>query len=101
MSRRIEFLEEARTDYASARQWYAERSEPLAERFEAGVGRTLSALNDRFESFPRCPETTADIRWARVAGFPFGLIAAGRGEVILVLAVHHFRRAPEHWRDRL
>jgi plasmid stabilization system protein ParE len=88
----------AAREYRSAREWYAERSTGVAERFCLGVDRAVNRIVADADAMPRL---VGPYRYARVSGFPYVLvfrgIDAGR---IMVVAVAHTSRRPGCWRRR-
>jgi plasmid stabilization system protein ParE len=95
---RVVFLKLARQELREAMDYYD------GER--AGLGRELlaevRAAIDRIKSFPTAWQPiSANTRRCITRRFPYGVIYRLRDGDILILAVAHLHRNPEHWQDRL
>lgn len=88
----------AARDYRLAREWYADRSRIVAERFTAAVGAAVARITTEPDSFP---SLVGSYRQARARGFPYVLVFRRRSaNDILIVAVAHGRRRPGYWRRR-
>jgi plasmid stabilization system protein ParE len=78
---------------------YYERERPgLGQRFRD----EFDAAVKRIRGFPEgCQQVDDELRRCRFQKFPYALIYAIRGDEIVIVAVSHLRRHPDHWRDRL
>jgi plasmid stabilization system protein ParE len=94
----VEFHPEARREYLEALQWYIERSERVARRFQEEVGRCVELIA---ADPSRWPVLEGQVRWVRLRRFPFSLYYETTGpESVQVLAVAHGARKPGYWRSR-
>ena len=92
------FHEEALRDLAEALAYYREESPELAERFYYEIE---GLLND-IRTAPRRYRIIANpIRRHLGSTFPYALLYVDRVDGVFVLAVSHFKRRPDYWRDRL
>ena len=95
---RIEFLDPAKQEFAEAIAFYNEQSEGLGFRFALEIKRTLSRILQHPNAWNPISKRT---RRCRTDGFPFGVIYQVRKDSILIVAVSHLHRHPEHWKRRL
>lgn len=91
------FLSLAEAELRQAVSYYNEQSPGLGFEFAAEVRRTLVRIREHPEAWHPLSERT---RRCRVSRFPYGVVYQLREECILVVAVMHMSRRPEHWRDR-
>lgn len=86
-------------DLQEARKWYEERRQGLGAEFQSTFEDTLR----RIAASPRrFGPIHGDVRYARMARFPYGIFYENiREGVLMVYAVAHHARAPEHWKERL
>ncbi len=88
----------AEEDFAEALTWYAERSIPAAEGFEAEFERALETIAAAPERFPCCDD---EHRFYLMRRYPFQVMFREEGdERIVVIAVAHAKRKPRFWEDR-
>jgi plasmid stabilization system protein ParE len=97
--KRIRLRRIAKRDLREAIAWYQERSEEVAERFAAEVGRTL----DHLEQFPLTGAflpsfPDPDVRRLPVHNFPYHVVFIRLADRISVLAIAHDRRRPGYWK---
>jgi plasmid stabilization system protein ParE len=88
----------ARRDLLEAALYYDRRVEGLGKDFFAEVQRVLERVLDHPES---APELRQGVRMARVSRFPYNVLYRMQGDDLLVLAVSHQSRKPDHWESRL
>jgi plasmid stabilization system protein ParE len=94
----VRFLEIAEIELDQAVHWYGAQAPGLGEAFLIEV---LSAA-DRIVRFPEAWHPLGEgVRRCRLSRFPYGLIYTIDNGDILVLAVAHLHRRPDHWRDRV
>lgn len=87
----------ARQEYETALAWYEGQFPGLGKRFR---GEVIGALK-RIRDFPDAWHPLAHgIRRHQLGRFPYGVIYSRIDETIVVLAISHLHRHPEHWRDR-
>ena len=101
MSKRWSFSQLARSDIASAAEWYE------AQRSGLGVD-FVEAVEDRVLAVQQMPGMATlkvvdgeALRRVSVPGFPYYLLFAEREGGYLVLTVTHRRRSDTHWRGQV
>lgn len=94
---KVEFLEEALTDYKEAIDFLELQIEGLGKRLIKEVDKTIQIIRRYPEGFP---EFTAHTRKAKVRVFPYNLIYIIENNKIIIAAVAHHNRRPEYWKDR-
>jgi plasmid stabilization system protein ParE len=88
----------AAREFRSARDWYAERSPSVAERFRDAVAGSVERIAVDYESLPYMGRA---YRWIRVKRFPYILITRVREDAsIMIVAVAHTSRRARYWRHR-
>ena len=94
----VELHPGARLDAIEAFDWYELHEAGLGERFQSA----LAEAEDFVRRNPQLgnPHKFGTRRW-RLKVFPYILIYSDEPEIILVLAVAHFSRAPEYWFNRI
>jgi plasmid stabilization system protein ParE len=104
LTHRVRFHPLASAEIAETESWYEDRSAGLGDRFLAAVRAAL----DRIASGPgvgapsRVDEKGAVVeRRIATVGFPYVIEYRVGDHTILVLAVHHERRSPSYWADRI
>lgn len=95
---RLEIDPDARLEFLSASARYEAAVPGLGRRFVAEFERGVSLLLDS----PRLgsPFGRRLRRFVLNDGFPYSIVYAVRGDVLLVIAVAHGARRPGFWRDR-
>jgi hypothetical protein len=93
----------AHREASEAADWYDEHAPGLGAEFVAAYERALQSIEAHPLRFPRWTQirSSHEIRRRFLGKFPYSVIYAVRPRVIFVVAVAHFRRAPEYWVDRL
>jgi plasmid stabilization system protein ParE len=94
---RLVFRPEAEAELLDARAWYEGQRVGLGATFAAAVETTLTAILQDPLAYPR---VKGDTRRALVPRFPYAVYFRTIGDEIIVLAVMHGRRLPQHWRSR-
>ena len=94
----FEYHPEAVVEGSEAYQWYALRSEEVAERFWQELRHARKSVTDSPETWNPYYHGT---RCYRLHHFPYALVYIQRHEHIIGLAVAHLKRRPGYWRDRL
>jgi len=88
----------ATRDLKTATEYYEEERPGLGQRFRD----EFDAAVKRVRGFPEgCQQVDDELRRCRFKRFPYGLFYAIRGDEIVIVAVSHLHRRPDHWRDRL
>jgi len=93
----LELHPEAVAEAAAAREWYAARSERVAEAFTAELDRAMEQICDQPEAWPSYLHGT---RHYSLGCFPYLVIYRVREATIQVVAVAHGRRKPGYWKSR-
>ena len=95
---RVRFLSVAARELTEANDYYRSISPDLCRRFISEINAAIG----RIKSNPTAwSPIGAKHRRCRTNNFPYGLIYTFLDEDILVVAVSHLHRDPEHWRDRI
>jgi toxin ParE1/3/4 len=88
----------AAREYRSARDWYAERSAEVSQRFRLAVDVAVKRIAAQYEALP---VLSGPYRRIRVNRFPYILICRVLAEgPVMVVAVAHTSRRPGDWRRR-
>jgi len=92
------FLTVAARELAEAHAYYEAISPQLADKFAAEINAGVA----RIKSNPTAWSPMGDRhRRCRTHNFPFGLIYTVLDEEVLIVAVSHLHRDPDHWRARI
>lgn len=92
------FLAVARRELRDTVAYYERQRAGLGREFRDDVAATL----ERIQALPEAYHPLgANIRRSRLSRFPYGIIYQPRDREILVVAVAHLHRDPDHWRDRI
>ncbi len=89
---------EALDDARSARDWYAERSPLAARGFLLGLDDAVSAIAKAPSRWPIGKAGTR--RYIFPNHYPFTLVYRTDGDSVVIVAVSHHKRRPEHWLHR-
>lgn len=97
------FLGDAEAEIAEALDWYRERSMNAADRLLDELNRTIERIRDWLQAAPVFAKTSSgrEIRRARIAHFPYGVIYAQFGVGVVVVALPNLKRRPLYWAERL
>ena len=97
-SKPVEYHPGARLDVFEAFDWYEIHEEGLGERFQAALAQAENFVRRN----PQLghPYKFGTRKWA-LKVFPYNLIYSDETELILILAVAHYSRAPDFWHNRL
>lgn len=94
----IRFLPEAEKDLTDARDWYDSQQLGLGSRFVIAVRDALVKSCDD----PLSHEVYLEIfRRRRVWGFPYDIVFHADETVLTVVAIRHYFRGTDDWRNRL
>ena len=92
------FEEGAEADFAEALDFYREESDALAGRLYDEIHRLVSDVC----AAPRLYRIVASpVRRHLSEVFPYAVLYVEKPDLIVILAVAHFKRRPGYWRDRL
>jgi len=91
------FLDPAARELEAAVAYYNAECPGLGFEFAASVKKTLARILANPDAWQALSART---RRCRVSRFPYGVIYQKRADCILVVAVMHLRRHPDHWKDR-
>ena len=95
---KIHFLEIAQIELDEAIEYYNYEVPGLGDAF---LNEVLSAL-DRVGKFPEAwHHCSKRARRCRTRRFPYGIIYQIREQEILVVAIAHFHRKPDYWKNRI
>jgi plasmid stabilization system protein ParE len=89
---------EATAEIQEAFAWYEEQRPGLGHKFLAEVRRTLAAIE---ESPQRYPKIRGEVRRALPRRFPYSILYIVEPEHTVVFACFHGKRDPRHWQSRL
>jgi plasmid stabilization system protein ParE len=91
----VEFHRWAAKEMHAARQWYAQRSTVIADRFKAAVDVAVQKIQENPDGWPRY---RSDYHWVKTQRFPYLLFYHILSPTrVIVLAVAHARRRPGYW----
>ena len=95
---KVRFLTLARNDLRFAAHYYNGQRRGLGAEFRDTVRLAL----ERIKRHPAAwHPLSANTRRFVLHRFPYGIIYQVRDDEILIVAVAHLHREPDHWRDRL
>lgn len=97
MTPRVAFRPEALAELLQARRWYDERLGGLGAEFAHTVEAAIEAIRRSPEAFR---QIHGEHRQCVMRRFPYSVIYRPTATEIVVIAVHHHRRAPSAWRGR-
>ena len=97
MRRRVLFRARAEADLLEARAWYDEQETGLGAQFVTAAEITIDQIAETPLAFPRAKGET---RRAILRRFPYAVYFRLHGEDVIILAIVHGRRHPDHWRSR-
>jgi hypothetical protein len=96
-SKPIEHHPDARLEVVEAFDWYELHESGLGERFQ-------SALKEAENFIRRNPQLGSPHKYGTrkrpLKIFPYNLIYSDEPEAVVILAVAHFSRRPDYWRQR-
>lgn len=88
---------EARADIAEAIRWFREISPELSDRFRVELVKVYSAILDH----PAMYSTVyRNFRRALLRRFPYAVLYAVEGQIVLIVAVVHQSRDETVWKRR-
>ena len=95
---RIELTAAALRELQDAIDWYESKSPDLAD----ALLREFHAARQRSLLYPHAWQPVEDgFRKCLLTRFPYGLIYQVEDDRILILALSHLKRRPDHWRRRI
>ena len=97
MTPRLRFRPQAQAELIEAQEWYEGRSPGLGLEFARAVDGALTVALRIPEAFPLL---RPDIRHIVLRRFPYSVLYAYEGDEVVVLTVHHHRRAPGKWHPK-
>lgn len=100
MAKQLRFHPFVADDLASAIEWYEDRSIGLGVDFRCAVDARFDTITLQPESFPRAFDDL-DIRFGRLARFPYLILFRIQREFVYVLGVFHSASDPGKWRQRM
>jgi plasmid stabilization system protein ParE len=94
----LEFLPEARSEFAEAVEFYDNKDPGLGKRFKCEIGEVCSTL----VAHPLLwREREGGFRRVNCPVFPYYIAYFTRDRTILIAAVAHERRHPNYWKTRI
>jgi plasmid stabilization system protein ParE len=97
MPKALRILTEAESEAREAYQWYRERSERAAARFQGEFERAIEEIQEHPQ---RWPEYLHGTRFRRLRRFPYLVVYRDLEDEIQVIAVSHGHRREGYWRRR-
>ncbi len=94
----LEFHPDARIDAFEAYDWYAQRSQNVADAFQEELqdaGRAIQQSPERWASY------WFGTRRYLMKRYPFAIVYRLATDRIEIMAVAHGRRKPDYWKRRL
>lgn len=103
MSLEVSYHPLAATKFVDAQAWYEQQMPALGDRFLAAVEATV----ERILSWPNAGtpvvvdhDGAVTNRKTPIGGFPWAVGYEVADSIVIVLAVFHQRRRPDHWTTR-
>ena len=93
----IVFRRIAKRELDDAISWYESRREGLGQDFSSAVERELERVASSPNQFPR---VKSEVRRAVLRQFPYSIYFLVEQLQLVVLAIFHAKRAPEHLENR-
>ena len=97
MSRVVVFRRLAKRELDDAILWYEDRRKGLGYDFSVAVQKHIARISISPEQFPR---VRGDVRKAVLRRFPYSIYFITDKQRIVVLAIFHVRRDPQHLESR-
>lgn len=94
MMRSIVFSNCAKSDFATAYQWYHKQNKRAAKGFEQAIDQAVMQVKASPETWSRYDE---DHHFHVVEKYPYHLIYFFDERVITIVAVAHGAREPDYW----
>jgi plasmid stabilization system protein ParE len=94
----IRFLDAAEWELDEAIAYYNSEAAGLGDKFLLEVLATIERIRNYPSAWQPLSENT---RRCRLRRYPYGIIYQVDDEGVLVIAVTHLHRHPEHWRTRV
>jgi toxin ParE1/3/4 len=98
--KRLRLHPEAGIEAAEASDWYENDYPGRGARFRDAMDVEVRRILAAPHTFPLW-RRRRDVRVAVVPSFPYTLIFAPEGNVVVLYAVAHDKRRPGYWRNRL
>jgi plasmid stabilization system protein ParE len=92
------FLKAAQVDMNEAARYYESQRPGLGVEFREEVRSTVERIKGLPDAWHPLSENT---RRCQTRRFPYGVIYQARSDEVIIVAVAHLHREPEHWKDRL
>ena len=97
MSRVVVFRRLAKRELDDAIFWYEDRRKGLGYAFSVAIQKQITRISISPEQFPR---VQGDVRKAVLRRFPYSIYFITDKQRIVVLAIFHVRRDPQHLESR-
>lgn len=94
----VRFLDAARGDLRDAVRYYEAQRAGLGGEFRSEVRSAI----ERIKNFPEAWRSLSpNTRRCRLHRFPYGVIYQASADDLVIVAVAHLHREPQHWKDRI
>jgi len=94
----VEFLEPAENELKEAISYYNEQNEGLGFEFALEVQKTIERISQYPDAWTELSKRTRRCRCNR---FPYGIIYYLKDDLIIIVAIMHFKRKPDYWKNRI
>jgi len=91
------FKPAAKRDFDAAFHWHEQQETGRGDLFAAEVARAVAVICRQPDLHPAIHR---DVRAKRLRVYPYSILYRIRSVKVVILAVHHDRQNPEHWRRR-
>ena len=100
MPKPLRFLPEVLQELEETRDWYAERSPHALARFLQSLEQVLDEIAERPNRGAYHDERRI-YRYRRILKFPYVAVYRDDDDHVLIVAVYHTSRHPDHWKESL
>jgi plasmid stabilization system protein ParE len=97
MSPSVVFRPIAKAEFEDAISWYESKREGLGQEFRLAVNSQIERIIDSPAQFARVRK---HIRRALLHRFPYSIYFIPNETQVVILAIFHTRRAPQHFENR-
>lgn len=94
----VEFLETAENELKEAINYYNEQNDGLGFEFALEVQKTIERISQYPDAWTELSKRTRRCRCNR---FPYGIIYYLKDDLIIIVAIMHFKRKPDYWKNRI
>lgn len=93
----VSFYPDAEVEMIEAAAYYETQQSDLGRRFLASVQDAVNRIRLNPHLYPTVGR---DVRRCLTTIFPFGVLFKERPDEIVIIAVMHLHRDPDHWKSR-